>query len=112
MKATGFSKARISQWVHNKYIPNAEGLNLIAETLGVSETWLMGHDTPKTYDRKKLEMQYEVCDLFQKCYGQEAYSAVSMFLKLDEIDRSKVIERIQTLLESEKYSIKKESSNA
>lgn len=110
--ATGFSKARISQWVHNKYIPNAEGLNLIAETLGVSETWLMGHDTPKTYDRKKLEMQYEVCDLFQKCYGQEAYSAVSMFLKLDEIDRSKVIERIQTLLESEKYAIKKESSNA
>ena len=87
-------------------------MNLIAETLGVSETWLMGHDTPKTYDRKKLEMQYEVCDLFQKCYGQEAYSAVSMFLKLDEIDRSKVIERIQTLLESEKYSIKKESSNA
>ena len=110
--ATGFSKARISQWVYNKYIPNAEGLNLIAETLGVSETWLMGHDTPKMYDRKKLEMQYEVCDLFQKCYGQEAYSAVSMFLKLDEIDRSKVIERIQTLLESEKYSIKKESSNA
>ena len=52
-------------------------------------------------------MQYEVCDLFQKCYGQEAYSAVSMFLKLDEIDRSKVIERIQTLLESEKIFYQK-----
>ena len=58
--ATGFSKARISQWVHNKYIPNAEGLNRIAESLGVSETWLMGHNTPKTYDRKTLEMQYEI----------------------------------------------------
>lgn len=110
--ATGFSKARISQWIHNKYIPNADGLNRIAESLGVSETWLMGYDTPKTYERKILEMQYEVCDLFQKCYGKDAYNAVSLLLKLDDVDRAKVIERVQTLLEADKYSIKKESQDA
>lgn len=110
--ATGFSKARISQWIHNKYIPNAEGLNQLAETLGVSESWLMGNDTPKKYDREQLEMQYEVCDLFQKCYGKDAYDAVSLFLKLDDIDRAKVIERVHTLLESDKYSVKKESQDA
>lgn len=110
--ATGFSKARISQWVHNKYIPNAEGLNRIAESLGVSETWLMGHNTPKTYDRKTLEMQYEICDLFQKCYGKDAYNAVSLFLKLDDYDKDVVMKMIDSLSSNEKYSAKKESQNA
>lgn len=40
--ATGFSKARISQWIHNKYIPTADGLNKIAKALNISESWLMG----------------------------------------------------------------------
>ena len=53
-----------------------------------------------------------MCDLFQKCYGQEAYSAVSMFLKLDDSDKKVVITMIDSLLSAEKYSIKKESSNA
>ncbi|MGN0343402.1 MAG: helix-turn-helix domain-containing protein [Lachnospiraceae bacterium] len=110
--ATGFSKARISQWVHNKYIPNAEGLNRIAESLGVSETWLMGHNTPKTYDRKTLEMQYEICDLFQKCYGKDAYNAVSLFLKLDDYDKDVVMKILDSLSSNEKYSAKKESQNA
>ena len=110
--ATGFSKGRISQWIHNKYIPTADGLNKIANALNVSETWLMGHDVPITYDRERLEMGYQICDLFQKCYGKEAYKAVYDFLKLDDIDRAKIIERINTLLEDEKYSVKKESKNA
>ena len=102
--ATGFSKARISQWIHNKYIPTADGLNKIAKALNVSESWLMGHDVPKKYDMEQLEMKYQVCDLFQKCYGKEAYKAVYNFLKLDAVDQGKIIERINVLLESEKYS--------
>nr|DAZ41833.1 MAG TPA: Repressor protein CI [Caudoviricetes sp.] len=110
--ATGFSKGRISQWVHDKHIPDADGLNQIAKALDVSETWLMGHDTPKHYDREQLEMKYQVCDLFQKCYGKEAYKAVYNFLQLDAVDQGKVIERINVLLESEKYSDSEKRDNA
>lgn len=110
--ATGFSKGRISQWIHNKYIPTADGLNKIADALNVSETWLMGHDVPMTYDRERLEMGYQICDLFQKCYGKEAYKAVYTFLQLDESDRTVVTTMMNSLLTAEKYSVKKESKNA
>ena len=109
--ATGFSKARISQWVHDKYIPNAEGLNKIAKALNVSETWLMGHDVPQTYDRDKLELGYQICNLFQKCYGKESYKVVHNFLQLDDFDQQIISTMINQLLQNDKYSIKKESSN-
>ena len=46
-KRTGLSKARISQYVNGKFIPKSDAVLLLAETLGVSELWLMG----KTADR-------------------------------------------------------------
>lgn len=53
-----------------------------------------------------------VCDLIEQCYGQEANTVVHEFLKLDAIDRVKIMERISTLLDDDKYSLKKESKNA
>ena len=50
---TGFSKGRISQWVNGKYKPTGEGLYILAETLKINESWLMGEDVPMEYDRKK-----------------------------------------------------------
>ena len=41
-KRTGLSKARISQYVNGKFIPNSDAILLIAEVLQVSELWLMG----------------------------------------------------------------------
>jgi repressor LexA len=41
-KRTGLSKARISQYVHGKFIPKSDAILTIAEALGVSELWLMG----------------------------------------------------------------------
>ena len=41
-KKTGLSKARISQYVNGKFIPKSDAIILIAETLRVSELWLMG----------------------------------------------------------------------
>lgn len=107
---TGFSKSRISQWINGKHKPDGQGIAEIAEKLNVNPNYLMGESDDMSYDRKKLEMGYQICDLFQKCYGKEAYKAVYDFLKLDDIDRAKIVERISTLLEDEKYSVKKESS--
>lgn len=41
-KRTGLSKARISQYVHGKFVPKSDAILTIAEVLGVSELWLMG----------------------------------------------------------------------
>jgi repressor LexA len=41
-KRTGLSKARISQYVNGKFVPKSDAIILIAETLRVSELWLMG----------------------------------------------------------------------
>jgi repressor LexA len=41
-KRTGLSKARISQYVHGKFIPKSDAILTIADALGVSELWLMG----------------------------------------------------------------------
>jgi repressor LexA len=45
-RATGLSKARISQYVNGVYRPNAKALCLLASALDVSERWLMGEDVP------------------------------------------------------------------
>ena len=42
---TGLSKARISQYVHGKFVPKSDAILLIAEALGVSELWLLGKTT-------------------------------------------------------------------
>lgn len=39
---TGLSKARISQYVNGKFVPKSDAILLLAETLGVSELWLLG----------------------------------------------------------------------
>ena len=106
------SKSRVSQWINNKHIPNSQILHRVAEELKVSEVWLLGESDEMTYDREELEMKYEVCDLFQKCYGKEAYKAVYDFLQLDESDKNTIISNIQFLLSSDKYTKKKESLNA
>lgn len=109
---TGFSKSRISQWINGKHKPDGQGIAEIAEKLNVNPNYLMGESDDMSYDRKKLEMGYQICDLFQKCYGKEAYSVVYDFLKLDATDRAVAESVIKTLLNAEKYSVKKESLNA
>lgn len=109
---SGLSKARISQWVNGKFQPMGDGLYKIAGILHVSESWLMGNDVPMEVDRQALQRKYDAGKLIEQCYGSKTYELVEQFIKLDEIDQIKVAERVNTLLEDEKYSIKKESKNA
>ncbi len=43
-RATGLSKARISQYVNGRYIPKSDAILLLAEVLEVSPLWLMGEE--------------------------------------------------------------------
>lgn len=77
-------------------------LKIIAEKLGVSVCDLM--------DCSKVQEQIKPVEPLEQPYGEEIVSLVSSFLKLDAVDRIKITERINTLLDDEKYSVKKESS--
>lgn len=109
---SGLDKAQISQYKTGKYEPMQDALYKLATALNVNVAWLMGHDVPMEVNTLELEQKVAACDLLEKCYGSKAYEMVELFAKLDDIDRVKVIERINTLLEDEKYSVKKESYNA
>ena len=52
------------------------------------------------------------CELFEQCYGKEAFAAVKMFVQLDQIDQTKITTRMEVMLEGEKYALKKESKHA
>ena len=69
------------------------------------------YDEAKQYADKILNTDnYEI--LAKQCYGKEAYKAVTLFLSLDSVDRVKIVERMETLLDNEKYSVKKGLKNA
>lgn len=79
-------------------------LKIIAEKLGVSVCDLM--------DCSNIQEQSESVELVKQVYDEETQFVISSFIKLDAVDRIKVIERINTLLDDEKYSVKKESSGS
>lgn len=79
-------------------------LKIIAEKLGVSVCDLM--------DCSNIQEQSESVELVKQVYDEETKFVISSFIKLDAVDRIKVIERIDTLLDDEKYSVKKESSGS
>ncbi len=109
-------KNDLSQYVSGKVEPKQDKLSILGLALNVNEVWLMGYDVPAGKEElTHLEQQSgdegAVCEMFKQYYGREALEAISLFLKLDTLDQSKVIERMEVLLEAEKYSIKEESLN-
>lgn len=113
VQKTGLSKPSINQYVHGVYVPKQKALYKIAKALNVNISWLMGHDVDMNeVDFEIIKEEVNACDIFEECYGKEAYAAIQMFLKLDSIDRGKIVERMETLLEAEKYSIQEGLKNA
>lgn len=101
----GVNRAAVQKWEKGT-VENIKRSTIknLARELGVSPCDLMQWDEEPRV--QQVQNEVAACELFEKCYGKEAFAAVSMFLKLDEIDRGKVVERMEVLLEAEKYSAK------
>ena len=80
----------------NNDIPTSR-LFAIANALGVDVTDLTNRDA--SLEAKRIQ----ACDLLEECYGNVAYTIVQKFLRLDTRDQAKVEERIDMLLENQKY---------
>lgn len=108
-------KNDLSQYVSGKVQPSQHKLSILGMALKVNEVWLMGYNVPAGREElakleEKLKKEISACELFEQCYGKEAFQAVKMFLELDTMDQGRVIGTMETLLEQEKYSVKKELS--
>jgi transcriptional regulator with XRE-family HTH domain len=104
-------KARISQWMNGKTKPNSNSLYQVAKYFNVSEGWLLGADVPKTIDRQRLEQKVEICEMVEQCYGTGAREAVRKFLLLNDQGQQRIVEEIDLLLQSPKYTLKGEESS-
>lgn len=102
------NKNDLSQYISNKYSPSQKKLNILSMALKVNEVWLMGYDVPSGIDALKnleqnLSKEAELQNSIQQTYGKATLELVNEFQKLDEIDQGKIIERVDILLEDEKY---------
>ena len=109
-------KYDLSQYISGKVQPGQDKLSILGLALNVNEVWLMGYNVPPGKDElHKIEQQLKheaaACELFEKCYGKEAFQAVTLFLQLDTLDQGRAIGRMEEMLKADKYAIKKELSN-
>jgi len=109
-------KNDLSQYVSGKVEPKQDKLSILGMALNVNEVWLMGYNVPagrKELEKLEQQLQSEVaaCELFEKCYGKEAFEAVKLFIQLDTLDQGKVIGKMELMLEDKKYSAKEGSSS-
>ena len=101
----GVNRAAVQKWEKGT-VENIKRSTIkeLSKVLGVSPCDLMQWD--EEANLQKVQHEIDACELFEKCYGKEAFKAVSMFLKLDAVDQGKIVERMEVLLEAEKYSAK------
>lgn len=101
----GANRAAVQKWEKGT-VENIKRSTIkeLSKVLGVSPCDLMQWD--EEVNLQKVQHEIDACELFEKCYGKEAFKAVSMFLKLDTVGQGKVVERMEVLLEAEKYSAK------
>lgn len=99
------SRSSINKIELDQYSLKQSKIKAIADALETTPSYIMGW---KEEDDQKRQRQ--ICDLLEKCYGQEAYRMVQTFLKLDQEDRLIVYGEMLGMLKADKYAVKKESS--
>ena len=82
----------------------ASTLKAIARELGVSVCDL-------TQNTEEMQKKMLLHNLLEEMYGSEAEPLLEHFSKLDDTDRAKLLGYVNALLDADKYSVKKESSN-
>ena len=107
------AKNDLSQYISGKVTPGQDKLTILGLALGVNEVWLMGYSVPPGKDAlRRIKEQHQresnACELFDECYGKEAFQAIRLFLRLDTLDRGRVIGQMEEMLKSEKYQYQKE----
>lgn len=92
-KIAGVSDKAVSTWENGTAEPRMGAIQKIADHFKVSKGWIMG-DEPSANQTDTL---------FIDKYGREVFDAAMKFSSLDAVDQAKVSERMDMLLEDDKY---------
>lgn len=88
-KLSGIPKGQLSQYMTGKYVPKKSTLKRIADTLGVSELWLMGYDVPMTAETDPETVRNQViADITLRMQTDNQYK--DAVLKLDKLDQKQL----------------------
>ena len=102
------NKNDLSQYISGKVVPGQDKLTILSMALNVNEVWLMGYNVPPEHDAL-CKMEKNISDdanfnlEIQNHYGKVVLAAVIKFRLLDETDQIRILERMEMLLEDEKY---------
>ncbi len=124
-KSTGIPKSSISQYLSGYSKPKSDRIYLIANALNISEAWLIGYDVPMDGNEDTPEPSADLprpviveCskDISAKNMNAQLTSdekdIVCKYRKMDDLDKGRISERMDVMLESEKYEDKKERLQA
>ena len=80
---------------------------LMAEIFGVDPVWLMGFEDSDFDDQYnadgKLSKELQVMDDVADTFGDAARDFLFLLNRLDDVDKARIMERMQTMLEDAKY---------
>lgn len=97
-KLSGIPKGQLSQYMTGKYVPKKSTMKRIADTLGVSELWLMGYDVPMTVEVDPEAVRNQaIADIALRMQTDDRYRDV--VIRLDKLDRKK-LDAVAAIVES------------
>lgn len=97
-KLSGIPKGQLSQYMTGKYVPKKSTMKRIADTLGVSELWLMGYDVPMTVEVDPEAVRNQaIADIAIRMQTDDRYRDV--VIRLDKLDRKK-LDAVAAIVES------------
>ena len=86
---TGIHKGTISHYITGRLVPKSDAIVKIANTLGVSELWLMGYDVPMTAEVDPETVRNQViADITLRMQMDNQYKDV--VCKLDRLDQQQL----------------------
>ena len=95
-KIAGVSDKAVSTWENGTAEPRMGAIQKIADYFGVSKGWIV--------DEPSSSSEADQADrLFIEKYSRDVYDAAMKYSKLDSTDRARATERIDMMLEDEKY---------
>lgn len=106
----GVNKAAVQKW-ESGVVKNLkkDKIQSLSEIFNISPNELLSYSAPTKQDYDKWENDYNpngelVLNVkISEKYGHNTAIAVDKFIKLDNTDQEKVIERMDTMLEADKY---------
>lgn len=101
------SQATVSNWCKGLKMPRMDKIDKICLFFNINRSDLMEDKSNDPVQKEQFSVHNTKKDLtciIKEEFGERAEKVLNLFLKLDEIDQARIIERIETYLESEKYS--------